>query len=134
MAGVDGTAFTFTNSAALLGPHDPRYAANPVGSDARSRSAGDPPHRFEAIAAEYVREITALRPRGPYLLGGYSIGAVVALEVALQLQKRGDDVSLLLVFAAYAPGSPPPRSLARRLALHLGRLVSPPPGKGRWPY
>ena len=41
---------------------------------------------MEDIAAEYVREIRAARPTGPYVLGGYSIGATVAFEVARQLQ------------------------------------------------
>ena len=39
-----------------------------------------PPETVEEIASEYVRELRQLRPRGPYLLSGYSLGAVLAFE------------------------------------------------------
>src|SRR5205085_7906845 len=130
IAGVGGHVFTFHKFARLLGADQPTYGVKAIGIDGTRRT----PDRFEEVAAEYVREITTLRPHGPYLLGGYSIGAVVALEVALQLQKRGEEVPLLLAFDAYAPGYPPRRSFLRRLPLHVNRLLFPPAGRGRWPY
>jgi thioesterase domain-containing protein/acyl carrier protein len=130
IAGVGGHVFTFHKFARLLGADQPTYGVKAIGIDGIRRT----PDRFEEVAAEYVREITTLRPHGPYLLGGYSIGAVVALEVALQLQKRGEEVPLLLAFDAYAPGYPPRRSFWRRLSLHLNRLLVPPAGRRRWPY
>src|SRR5581483_1594710 len=77
-----------------------------------------PLDRMEEIAAAYVEELTALRPQGPFLVGGYSVGAVVALELALQLTARGHEVPLLVVFDMIAPGYPRRLPLHRRLWIH----------------
>ncbi|GAP89889.2 putative acyl transferase acyl hydrolase lysophospholipase [Rosellinia necatrix] len=57
------------------------------------------------IARSFVRAIRAARPRGPYHLGGWSLGGVFALEAAAQL---GDVASLFLV--------DPPRVRSGRVA------------------
>jgi pimeloyl-ACP methyl ester carboxylesterase len=50
------------------------------------------PHRtVPAMAAAYVDTVRAVRPTGPYLLGGCAIGAAIAYEMAARL----DDVRLL---------------------------------------
>ena len=49
----------------------------------------------ETIAAHYLGEIHSVQPNGPYFLGGYSFGAMVAFEMAQQLKKAGADVALL---------------------------------------
>ena len=49
------------------------------------------------LAALYVGKLTAARPRGPYFLGGYSAGALLALEMARQLQAQGREVALLVM-------------------------------------
>jgi amino acid adenylation domain-containing protein len=118
IAGIGGHVFTFHKFARLLGAEYPVYGLKAVGVDGRRR----PPESFEEIAAEYVREITAACPRGPYLLSGYSIGAFAAVEVALQLQALGHEVPLVVVFDMPAPGYPPPLPLNRRLRVHLRNL------------
>jgi amino acid adenylation domain-containing protein len=47
------------------------------------------------IAAYYLREIRKVRSSGPYFLGGYSFGGIVALEVAHMLRRDGHEVKLL---------------------------------------
>ena len=49
----------------------------------------------ESIASHYLDEIHTVQPKGPYFLGGYSFGAMVAFEMAQQLKKAGADVALL---------------------------------------
>ena len=49
----------------------------------------------ETIASHYLDEIHSVQPNGPYFLGGYSFGAMVAFEMAQQLKKAGADVALL---------------------------------------
>jgi len=49
------------------------------------------------IAAHYCREICSVQSRGPYFLGGYCFGAVVAFEIAQQLKKQNHAVALLLL-------------------------------------
>ena len=55
----------------------------------------DLPGRLEDMAAEYVAAIRELQPRGPYLLGGWSAGGLVALEMAQQLLARGESIQIL---------------------------------------
>ncbi len=49
----------------------------------------------EAMAAMYLREIQAIQPEGPYLLGGYCNGGFIAYEMAARLRARGHAVDLL---------------------------------------
>ncbi len=57
----------------------------------------------ESIAAHYIKELKTIRPEGPYLLGGYSFGGIVAYEMARQLSAEGHQVPLLAMFDMYAP-------------------------------
>ena len=51
----------------------------------------DQAERF--IAAEFIREVRAIQPEGPYLLGGYSFGGLLAWEAARQLLEAGQEVA-----------------------------------------
>ncbi len=53
---------------------------------------------IEHMAARYIEEIRAQWPNGPYHLGGYCAGAMIALEMAQQLRRAGADVPLLTIF------------------------------------
>lgn len=56
---------------------------------------------ISAMAAAYVPLIKAHQPTGPYRLVGYSMGGVIAFEVAQQLQAQGDVVSFLGLLDSY---------------------------------
>jgi thioesterase domain-containing protein len=47
------------------------------------------------MAAQYVAELRAAQPHGPYYLGGFSFGGSVALEMAQQLHAAGERVAFL---------------------------------------
>ncbi|HEX5876035.1 MAG TPA: amino acid adenylation domain-containing protein, partial [Pyrinomonadaceae bacterium] len=66
--------------------------------------AGVAEREVELLAANYVEAIRAVQPDGPYLLGGWSTGGVVAFEIARQLQTRGADVKLVALLDSVAPG------------------------------
>jgi acyl transferase domain-containing protein/thioesterase domain-containing protein/SAM-dependent methyltransferase len=67
------------------------------GLDARGLHDGArPADRFEALAAQHLEAVRQVRPHGPYVLGGWSIGAMVAHEMARQLVAAGEPVALLL--------------------------------------
>lgn len=53
---------------------------------------------IETLAARYAALIARNRPEGPILIGGFSGGAIIALEVAKQLITAGRDVPLLVAF------------------------------------
>ncbi|MBY8849241.1 acyltransferase domain-containing protein, partial [Saccharothrix sp. MB29] len=55
------------------------------------------------LAAQHVRRLRAVRPEGPYTVGGWSFGAVVAHEVACLLRHDGAEVDLLVCLDGYVP-------------------------------
>lgn len=46
----------------------------------------------EEAAAIYVKTIRSLQPQGPYILGGWSMGAITAYEIAYQLHRQGERI------------------------------------------
>jgi thioesterase domain-containing protein len=50
------------------------------------------------MAALYLKEIRGVQPHGPYLLGGYCMGGILAYEAAQQLTAAGEEVALLALF------------------------------------
>ena len=98
-----------------LGPDQPFYALPPLPFDAVRDMPG-----IEAMAARHLEMIRAVRPHGPYVIGGFCIGALIAQELARQLTAAGETVERLLLIDA----SPEDRRLRlfRRTAERLGRL------------
>jgi amino acid adenylation domain-containing protein len=60
-----------------------------------------PLHGIQAMAAYYVEIIHAVQPEGPYDLGGYSLGGVLAYEITRQLQEFGPVVSSIVMLDSY---------------------------------
>src|SRR5579862_2752849 len=60
---------------------------------------------IEELAAIYVKELRDFYPQGPYLLGGGSLGGIIAFEMAQQLRAQGAEPALLILFDTSAPGS-----------------------------
>ena len=63
-----------------------------------------PPFSIEALAGAYVDLIRAQQPHGPYYLGGFSIGGVLAYEVAQRLIAAGEEIGLLVMLDCAMPG------------------------------
>ncbi len=90
------------------------------------------PHTgVEAMAADYLQAMRHIQPAGPYFLGGWSFGGLVAFEMARQLRAQGEAVGLLVlldtVFAHqrdYTEEEIPAHILADT-ACELGLDVSP---------
>ena len=57
----------------------------------------------EAMAEENIRQLVALQPQGPYLLGGYCNGGLVAYEMARQMEQQGLEVGLVILLDAWVP-------------------------------
>jgi thioesterase domain-containing protein len=51
----------------------------------------------ESIADHYAEALVKFQPNGPFILGGYCVGAIIALEMANNLRARGREVGPLLV-------------------------------------
>ncbi|MDR6504222.1 thioesterase domain-containing protein, partial [Burkholderia ambifaria] len=65
---------------------------------------GDDEARIEATASALVADIRRVQPHGPYRLGGHSFGGWVAFEIARQLVREGEPVTLLAVIDSIPPG------------------------------
>lgn len=120
----------------------PVYGIQAVGLDGKA-----PRHTtVEAMAAHYVQEICSFQPTGPYYLGGYSMGGLIAFEVAQQLYRHGHRVALLALLDS-APIGPLPWFLyglrmssyiPRRFWFHFRHWWELPPRerlsyfRGRW--
>jgi thioesterase domain-containing protein len=65
----------------------------------------DPLTTIEEMANFYIRELKALKPNGPYILAGASMGGIIAFEAACQLIEQGEKVEKLIVFNAFGPHS-----------------------------
>ena len=95
---VGGNALCYVGLARHLGEEQPFYAFQQTGA-----GEGGGPLTIEAMAARYVESLRAERPAGPYRLGGWSMGGLVAFEMARQLEAQGERVELLALIDSFAP-------------------------------
>lgn len=76
------------------------------GIQARGHMTEHSPIRgVKAMAAYYVSIIRSTQAKGPYDLGGYSLGGIWAYEVARQLQEAGEKVHSLVMLETPDPSS-----------------------------
>ena len=59
--------------------------------------------RIEDMASYYIEALQTIQPQGPYQIGGWSLGGVVAFEMAQQLYQQGHEVALLALIDSYTP-------------------------------
>ncbi|MCP4119510.1 MAG: amino acid adenylation domain-containing protein [Desulfobacteraceae bacterium] len=59
--------------------------------------------RIETIAAEYIRAIRTVQPEGPYLMGGFCMGGIIAREMARQLKEEGEKVDKVVLISSRKP-------------------------------
>jgi len=96
---IFGVVFPYYELACQLGNDQPFYGLQPLGLDGEQ-----PPYtRIEDMAAQYIKALRVVQPHGPYLLGGWSFGGLVAFEMAQQLQRAGHQVALLALIDTPAP-------------------------------
>ncbi|MEW1656761.1 beta-ketoacyl synthase N-terminal-like domain-containing protein [Streptomyces sp. NPDC093707] len=62
-----------------------------------------PPSRLTTYAAHHLAAIRRVQPNGPYLLGGWSFGAMVAHEMSRLLEAAGERVELLVAIDGFLP-------------------------------
>jgi thioesterase domain-containing protein len=113
------TAFAY----AFVGPQEV-YAVAPLPREAEQR----PVDSMERMAELMVAAIRQLQPAGPYRLGGYSFGGLLALEMAQQLRTAGEAVEALFLIEAvyderYWPRGIWLRALVRRTGRQLLRIA-----------
>lgn len=89
--GAGGFVFRLVDLARAIAPDRPFYGIQgwtDLKDDEFTRS-------IEELAKSYLVEVRGVQPEGPYLLGGYSMGALIAFEMTRQLEAVGETVALL---------------------------------------
>ncbi len=91
---VGGEVVSYRELARHLGPGQPVYGLQ----------SPDPPLRgVREMAARYVAAIQEVQPAGPYRIAGWSMGGIVAFEIARQLEAAGEKTDILAVIDAASP-------------------------------
>ena len=97
-------------------PGHPSY-----GFEARGRSGPEPPlASIPEMATRYLHELRGVQPEGPYRLLGWSMGGLVAFEMAQRLLAEGEEVALLGLLDARAPVAEPAPAPLDEVAILLG--------------
>jgi thioesterase domain-containing protein len=105
---VGGNVLCYLDLARHLAPDQPFYALQtPDPEEGEERLTS-----IEAMAASYLRELRRLQPAGPYRLGGWSMGGLVAFEMARQLEAEGQELELVALIDTLPPGVGPGSSPA----------------------
>ncbi|ATB34119.1 MupA/Atu3671 family FMN-dependent luciferase-like monooxygenase [Melittangium boletus] len=90
-----GDVLCYAALAGQLGPQQPFYALQSL-VDEQAASV-------EQLAARYLEEVRKIRPAGPYRLGGWSTGGLLAQAMARRLEESGEQVELLMLLETWAP-------------------------------
>ncbi len=80
-------------------------AEQPIfGIQARGLNEGEIPHNnISQMANDYINAIKQIQPHGPYKIGGWSFGGLVALEIAKQLSWIESEYPLLILIDSHHP-------------------------------
>ncbi|NEQ41889.1 MAG: AMP-binding protein, partial [Okeania sp. SIO3I5] len=98
-----GTVFCYQDIASYLSSEQPVYGLQSFGLSLESTHHTS----IEQMAAHYIQEIQTVQPHGPYFLSGWSLGGLVAFEIAQQLQSRGEQIALLILIDSAPPSMIP---------------------------
>ncbi len=89
----------------LMGPNQPLDTTQLQTMFAQKISEKSSREMIVEGAAHCVRAIRHIQPHGPYMIGGFCTGGLVALEIAQNLREQGEEVSLLAMVDTNLPAS-----------------------------
>ncbi len=96
---IAGNVLCYGELAQHLGNEQPFYGLQSIGLNEDQ----EPLTEIENMADQYIQEIQKIQSQGPYQLGGWSFGGLVAFEMAQRLQKQGQQISLLVLMDTKYP-------------------------------
>jgi thioesterase domain-containing protein/acyl carrier protein len=94
-----GNVLCYVDLARHLGPGQGFYGFQSKGLDEQAAAHTS----IEEMAAHYIELMRGVQPDGPYFLGGWSMGGLVAFEMAQQLDAQQQEVALLALFDTHLP-------------------------------
>ena len=92
---IGGQVFCYNLLSRELGSDRPFYGLQ--------ATAAESAQTIEEMASIYIREIRQVQEHGPYFLSGWSMGGLIAFEMARQLKAAGESIALLALFDTYPP-------------------------------
>ena len=96
----DDTFLALSQLAPHLGMDQPLFGLRPRWIEGKDTYA-----TVEEMADEFVAELRAVQPSGPYMIGGWCLGGIAALEVAQLLQQQGEEVKMMILLDTERPSS-----------------------------
>jgi thioesterase domain-containing protein len=95
--GAHHNVFIFNDLAQRMDREQPVFGLQPKGLN----GVAEPHDSIADMAAHYISEMERSNPEGPYALAGFSLGGIVAFEMARQLKDKGKEVTTLAMFDSY---------------------------------
>lgn len=96
---IGGSVFCYLELARCADPRRPILAFEATGL----QEGGEAEVTVEALAGVYLAALRERQPHGPYLLGGWCFGGVIAFEAARQLRAASDMVQGVVLIDTRAP-------------------------------
>lgn len=121
--GMGGHLLEFFDLVREIETSRPIYGLQTRGMD----GVKEPFARVEEMAAYFLEAIKGVQSQGPYTLIGYSLGGLVALEMARSLQENREKIALLALLDSYPPRAA--LSFGQRARLMIRLAVSRATGK-----
>ena len=109
--GSGGYPVLFYKLGSYLGADQPVYSFQPEGVDGRAL----PRTTIESMAEQHLGEMKTMQPTGPYHLCGFSVGGLVAYEMAQQLHRDGEEIAFLGLLDTRLHKAPWPARWIQRL-------------------
>jgi len=89
----DGNVLCFAELASVMDDDYPFYGIQATGLKGKQEPLRD----VKDMARHYIHAMRKIQPHGPYHVGGWSAGGVIAFEIAQQLKFRGELVNLVMI-------------------------------------
>jgi thioesterase domain-containing protein/acyl carrier protein len=90
---IGGNVLCYNELGRHLPAEQPLYALQASGIEAGTTASASIPR----MAHDYLEAIRRIQPEGPYHLAGWSLGGLIAFEMARQLEDGGTDVGSLVL-------------------------------------
>ncbi|MFZ4655712.1 MAG: SDR family NAD(P)-dependent oxidoreductase [Caldilineaceae bacterium] len=121
---VGGSIYHYRHLAQSLGAGQPVYAIQSPGLEGEQA----PLTTVAAMAHHYLELVRSVQPQGPYRLGGWSLGGLVAFAMAQQLQAQGQPATLVMI-DTFFPVTPATPLSDAHYAAHFARYMGDVVGK-----
>lgn len=119
--GIGLNLFNFNSIIEHMDANQPVFGLRAAGLDGNEA----PLESIETIAAYYNQEILSHDPIGPYAIAGYSMGGIIAYEMAIQLKEAGKKVEMLAMIDTNVQESfqAPINNLLRKAERQIDKLI-----------